>query len=1008
MDHSMVPIFLLLLSHVSFSYPFYPVSGGVYDLSAIADALKNDVTVPDTVGNYEVILPNGSLFYIDPTDTTENADVVIINVEIRNWKNSVMLDGEKLFLCRPFDATYKSCPLVSSTGIIRQNIDSISQQYTDTRSWTFSLDLTFIRQYVYTNEATRTQQSVKTLIVSGRLNPIYHENLAKDPNLLRRPLPIVPIHIHNKYVMNIHADERNLVACENSPSSYVKMEPDLKICNHQYTTMKNTKTTQGNLFVYTPNEHGIPAIGTTCYILTYSKHEICSGFLRKSEIVTQYKHHTVSDKTCKLWQETRVCTANNMPMERIHPSSSIYRARFLSFEKTHRKFCVNRHHHATYHSNCVMDMNSPLTYRFPFTHIESTIGSIPLFDFFQRNYWISKDLGVTLIWNNTDHQIGKPICPYTLLKSFGVKAIYRDNLQMSHDLHLGIDASVQFTVVFLGESIENSYQVTDKQQIGSENLKKLNMEKCAEVKNICFTYITDDNILLQFCPNSLSRHSYMSATNIHHKSPLPPILSRYGVHPIPKGIDTHRHTLESLVCEGFLNIHTDQLSHRWKCKNGFPTFVGSVHYTSSTNSNIKQEKINNSSSISRKKPELSFAEEQWIVSQLQQLVDKECETRSMLQKIAKQVSLLSPSVVRQFIDAHNPIQVSKSGHHYGIHTCETINWRNVEMMPSLLTNHPSIREFNTEADMGLCYTHPVIKIVSAHQSSPMIAQLMPNNHVSFSLTHVEKCQNDRKKLFTLGDTMYVFSENNNLEDTHPAHHHTVAQQLLSKYNKLNSPNTTPPKLSDIIYTVRPEIASSTKNKVFMPHSGQLWDHSFHRQFRNRPKSKDGEIATSVSRIESTLARVHSLVNPIHIDLSKEQEHILQSNDALNQQKSIRTTRDTLHPHTHGLDPRSWFVKEAELIKAHFDPFVRGFTAFVSFCVVPIIILVVIVNWVELRAFRTGPVNASSGAAIGQIDKISKMSVHDKIHKNKVMFIARGIDNNGFVTDESILPRLPQT
>lgn len=1004
-------VLLIFLSqwHIILSFSFHPGSGGVYDLGAIADALRNDDKVPSYVGMYDVNLPDGSLFYLDPTDTTKNANVIKFAVKIRNWKNDVMLDGENLFLCRPFDATYDSCPLVSTTGITSQDTDKFSEDYIDIRTWTFSLNLSFIHQYVFVNEAAQTRQTLKTLIVSGRLNPLYHEHLANNKNLLRRPLPIVPIHIHNKYVMNVYGDERNLQVCESKPTSYVKLEPDHLICNDK-RIMENAKTSPGQLLVYTPNDHGIPTIGTTCYIETHTLHESCSGFFGSTSYWTGIHRHAVSYETCKLWHKTKRCTTNGLRLGQIDLRKGVYRAHLGTWvESFHSKTCFRTYSRMKHYSDCVMDMNSQITYQFPFTHIESAVGSIPLSEFSKQNYWISENQTEILIWNNTNYQIDMTMCPFTLLKVISTQAIQRDNLHMSHALRLGIDASVRSTTVFLGDTIENSYQVNNKQMIEADNLKKLNMGKCADVNNICDTYLTDDNILLQFCPNSFEKHSYAPSSNIHYKSPLPPVFSGSGVHVIPTNTSAFLFPLEDVVCHGHHDVYTDKLSHQWKCRNGFPTLVSPIVYSTPTKSRMNRQKSESTHNATFKYPTPSIIHKQnkktdasvpWILNQLQQLVDKECETRSILQKIAQQVSLLTPALARQFIYTHNPVHLSKSGHHYGVHRCQTINWRNVEMMPSLHTNHPSIRDFNIDAREGLCYSHPVIKIVSAHHPL-MVGQLMPNNRVSYSLMHVGKCQNDRKKLFTLGDTLYVFSENNHLEDTQPAHHHTVAQQLLSKYNKLNRYSTTLPKTSDIVYTLKPEIASSAKNKVFRQDSGHFSNQVSHGQ------SIDSDITTTVSRIDSTLARVNSIINPIYVDFSKEQEHMLQSDELLNHAKSIRATGTRVPQDTYRLDHTSWFLKELKMIKKHFQPFIDGFTAFISFCVIPIIIIMVIINWVELRAFRTGPVNAFSGAAIGQIDKMSTLSVYDKIHKNKAMFIPRGTDNNGFDNDESIMPKLRQ-
>lgn len=1033
----MAPVFLLLLlqMHIYICSSTNPLSGGMYDLSAIADALRKDVNVPSTVGTYDVRLPEGSSFYIDSTGSAANTDIITFTVEIRHWKNSVMIDGEKLFLCRPFDVTYDSCPLTSKAGVTTQELEKDSINYFDMRTWTFSLDLSFIRRYVFIDKAAQTQQSKNTLIVSGRLNPLYYKNLAKDEKLLRRPLPIVPIYIHNKYVMNLYGDERNLLVCQNTPSSYVKLESDQQFCKNEHalkatSTIKNTQINHGKLLVYTPNEHGIPVTGTICFIETYTRHTTCGGFFHKTTSYTKIKRHAVSYDLCKLWQITKQCTSNNARMMNIFSTKSKYRSYLhLGMERKDKTlrhgFCFHRGFHLSIISDCVMDLVSPMTYQFPFTHVDSALGPISPSIFSKQNYWISENKTEILVWNNTDQLLGR-ICPFTLLKVITTKAIHTHNLHMSHALRLGTDESVRSMTVFLGGSTENTYRVNNKQQIDLKQLKKLNMGKCADMTNTCDTYITEDSILLQFCNNSLTVNSYMTSSNIYHKSPLPPDITGPGVHVIPTNTTAFSHPLEDIVCHGFHELYTDKLSHQWKCKNGYPTLTSPIANSPSTESNIlKTDKEKNEAkrNVIHKRPGADrkiplpndFGYEfltkypdvgmQWVVQQLQQIMEKECETRSVLQKIAERVSFLSPALARQFIHTHNPVYVSKSGHHYGLHRCETINWRNVEMMPSLLTDHASIREYNTDARVGLCYTHPVIKIVSPQYNFPMVGQLMPNNRVSHSLSHVEKCQNDRKKIFSLGDTLYVFSQDNNLESTQPAHHYTVAHQLLSEHNKINKVETTIP---NTISTLRPEIASSAKNKIFRRHVSQISDHISQGQSKYVPEFADGDIATTVSRLDSTLARVNSLVNPNYVDMAKEQEQILQTNDLLNLPKSFRTTSNKLPPDTSDLKHvTSWLVQEAKIRGKHFQTLREGFSTFISFCVVPILIIVVIINWVELRTFRTGPVNASSGAAIGQIDKMGNRTVHDKILKDKIMFIPRDTNYDGWSDDESNIPKLLQ-
>lgn len=1027
-----VIIILLLQMYINTCSSNSPLSGGMYDLSIIADALTQHPNVSHSVGQYDVRLPDGSTFYIDSTEYATTRDTITFTVEIIRWSDSVMIDGEKLFLCQPFDITTGMCPLASSKGVTIQKYDENSEDVVPFRIWTFSLDLTFVRRYVFINKADQTKQAKKTLIVSARLNPLYHDILSKNESLLKRPLPIAPIHIHNKYVMNFYGDERNLVICQNTPVSYMKIQTDHTFCRQEQAlktnAMKNTNIQTGSLSVYTPNEHGLHVSATHCFVETYTLHTTCAGFLRKIHFWSNRQRHAVSADTCKLWRENKKCTSNTLTLELISRDKGIYRTYITDHihHKSHKSaYCLNRYHDVRHYSDCVMEMASSMSYQFPFTQIESELGPISVSRFSEKNYWVSDNKTGILIWNKTDHLIGK-ICPFTLLKVINTKALHKHNLHMSHDLRLGTDESVRSMTVFVGDSVENTYRVNNKQQINIWHLTKLHMDKCISMTNTCNNYMTEDNILLQFCKNNITLN-----TNIHHKSPALADITGSGIHPITTNITAFLHPIEDIVCHGFHEAYTDRLSHQWKCKNGFPTLISPIHFLSLTKNNKRIYKRIFAKNPNTEQPTKNVYEKgpsplektdfgypfiekfpdvvvTWIVQQLQQIREQECETRSLLQNVVERVSFLTPTLARKFIHTQNPVYVSKSGHHYALHKCEVINWRNAEMLPSLLTNHESVNDYNTDARVGLCYTHPLIKIVSQAYNAPMIGQLMPNNRVSISLSHVQKCQNDRKKLFTLGDTIYIFSEDHMLESTQPVHHHTVLKQLLSKYHKEDILNITIPNAQHIISTVKAETASFSKNKIYKPHDGQSWSRISPSQAKYVSEFTDGDISTSISKLESTLARVDALIKPTHVDLINEQEQNLQREDLLTLPRSRRTTIQHLPPATHHLkDHPSWFMIETHLTRKYFHIVKDGFSTFINFIVIPLLITVVIMNRCELSAARNGPVNTSTGAAVGQIDKLGKRAVHDKIYTNKVMFIPRQTDSDECSDDESIIPKLSQ-
>ena len=158
---------LVHMLHFSPIYSLPPLSGGMYDLSAMVQTIqRHNSSIESSIAVYEIRLPDGAEFYFDPTDTDLVSKTSIeIHVQLVGWNEDKLFNGTRLMLCTSADITIDQCSIESSRGPI--DVEQKDQRFpggiTTVRTWVFDLTGEYLATKVFTGYDSQHQQSVATL-----------------------------------------------------------------------------------------------------------------------------------------------------------------------------------------------------------------------------------------------------------------------------------------------------------------------------------------------------------------------------------------------------------------------------------------------------------------------------------------------------------------------------------------------------------------------------------------------------------------------------------------------------------------------------------------------------------------------------------------------------------------------------------------------------------------------------------------------------------------------------
>lgn len=985
----------LIILKICMSDTVIPLSGGMYDVSLLGKIIrKSDPSISSDISWYNIHLPDGATFYIDPT--TKSNDKITFAVQIVDWKYNKVINGNKLYGCLPHDIDLGQCTIQSKGNPIDQPIPSLLHP-NDTsikRTWLFEIEKSLIQNRLFPGDDNQFHNPKVVLIIAGHLNVMYHHMFQR--NMTTRPIPLVNLYIHNRYVIDKKLDSRHLSVCNAVPYDFMEIQTDKHTClrhNAIFSPVSSSQIQSGSLRIYTVNNLGHHIEANQCYVSTQYRHTTCGFFLRHTSIWSKATLHAVSEDTCNTWVRTKLCDRNNLTMSNVSPN--VYRTfhadNFSENISWYQFFmnCLNRQFLTDTFSDCVLIQKTRLIFRFPFQHIETPLGMMPIQTVENRLSWVPQNEEGIFVWTNQSHNTYHDMCSYTLFKIIPVLAVITSNVHTTNIFDRGSDENITSISIFKGDQNTDIYKVTNVQEIPDDDLHKLNMEKCLLSDNRAKTYMTHNGRLLQYINNNFLTNIQQMSTNIQYKSLTPPDPNGYGIQFLSNLNSKHLYPVSDNVCNGHFQNYTDIYNSIWTCVNGFPTLIriNSSSITYNINSDYDDSIVADTSSFNTLNTDhflpinysYHHSDKNILYETLYKTIEHECEIRQMLNILSKEISFIQPSVAEYFVSSNNPIALSRRGHLYGVHRCEILDWKKAKIMKSLRTTNSEIIHYNPYALPNLCYTYPVIQAYSYYHNSPIIGQLLHNGRITSSLTFVHKCKSSHIALFTLGDKIFKYSDYT-LVETYPRHTSGIHQQSIIKHKMPN---------------LAPDHDEMTPQDIIHWHTKSLGA---------SPIEEVNDITHRVEKLESFYSRMSSIIDPLKIPSDSNQEQVLQYQDIENMPTStfpglLKEIKATSNFFTKPL----FYIKEARLFHKIVEPGVSGFIWFINIIMIPFIICsYTIINRSEIFASRIGPTYAHSGAAVGPIDKAGDRTIYEKITKG-TKFIRRARSTDEWSDDEHTDP-----